>query len=419
MYSILNITPHLGGGVGTVLLNLFVNDKANNHSVITLDYANEKAIDICHKNNIALMSQPNHAEILNQIEKHDIIIFHIWNHPLLYDFLIRKPLPKARIIFYLHTAGLHLPYVFPEKLLDYPDICVVSTPLTYESEEYKNFENKDKFRLIWATGGNQQLKNIQKTPHETFNIGYVGTVDHFRLHKDIIEVFKKTDILNANFILCGGPKEEYFNNLIEQENLTSKVIFTGEINDIKPYLSKFDIFAYMLSTTHCGSCDQALQEAMMAGVVPVVMNNPMECTMVEHNKTGLIANNTDEYIEYLELLYKDNNLRQRLSKNTQEYARKNFEIANSINKWNKIFNEIIKHKKTSKSWNIDKEEITSYDIFMESLGKKAELFVNNTKENVIKLLKDPNWQSDNKGTPKQYYKFLNGSKLKELVDLYE
>ena len=47
--KILHITPHLGGGVGSVLLNWLqyetLNCKEKKHLIATLDFANEKAKD--------------------------------------------------------------------------------------------------------------------------------------------------------------------------------------------------------------------------------------------------------------------------------------------------------------------------------------------------------------------------------------
>ncbi|MDA0067573.1 hypothetical protein OFS07_15040 [Brachyspira hyodysenteriae] len=79
--KILHITPHLGGGVGTVLLDWFKYEKNNKyfqHSVICLDYANEKSKKILEELGLQLkdnMYQDEH-EILNDIKKSDIVLMH-------------------------------------------------------------------------------------------------------------------------------------------------------------------------------------------------------------------------------------------------------------------------------------------------------------------------------------------------------
>ena len=55
--SILHITPHLGGGVGRVLLNYFTQVKGDRsfvHEVACLDYANKHALDVAENIGIEL-----------------------------------------------------------------------------------------------------------------------------------------------------------------------------------------------------------------------------------------------------------------------------------------------------------------------------------------------------------------------------
>jgi len=76
--KILHITPHLGGGVGHVLLNWITFDNANIHSVASLDYANDKAVEVCKKTGISLYSDmwKNSEELLKLIPSFDIILVH-------------------------------------------------------------------------------------------------------------------------------------------------------------------------------------------------------------------------------------------------------------------------------------------------------------------------------------------------------
>lgn len=411
--KILHITPHLGGGIGTVVLNYlkFVCASNDEHSIATLDYANEKSIQTSKEFGFNLYSDmhKNISRLLDLISKADIIIFHFWNHPLLYDFLVRNELPPSRIIFWLHTAGHNPPYIFPEKTLKYPDICVLSTPLTYETKQIKALKDKSHLRLIWATGGNEDLKNIEPNPHKTFNVGYVGTVDYFRLYPDFLNICKKVNIPNIKFIFCGGPKHEQFEKQAIEMGLVNKIEFVGEVKDVKKYFAQFDVFAYMLARTHCGSCDQSLQEAMTVGIVPVVFDNPMECSMVEHNKTGLIAKNEEEFIQYIEELYNNTDLRQKLSKNAKIYSNEQYSLQKITSDWEKIFEEAIKFPKTAKKWDLNKDNPSYFEIFLESLGDFAANFMIKSDKDVgilKELGKTANWQSETKGTVHQYYDFF-------------
>ena len=407
MINILHITPHLGGGIGTVLLNWLTFDKINQHSIVTLDYANEYAISVCKKYNVELRSQINSKEIIEKIKNYDIVVIHFWNHPLLYDFIIRNSMPDSRLIFWSHISGSHPPYVFNEKLFDMCEKFVFTSPLSF-----KFVKAGQKFDCVLSTGGSEKFQNLILEKHDGYNIGYIGTVDFAKMHPDYIETVSKT---NADKIyITGGGK-----NISDFQNLDKKFIVTGKVSNVSEILSKLDVFAYMLNPEHYGTGEQVIQEAMAAGVVPVVMDNPCETNLVNHLETGLVANSPKEFTDYINLLKNDINLRLKLSNNAKNYAAKNFSLINLTKQWNGVFEEVMKYPKTEKKWDIKSDNLTSYDIFLESLGKYRDMFENKTDDELRNILKQSNWVSDTKGTPKQYYNFLGGEELKHICSLFD
>ena len=406
MKKIFHITPHLGGGVGKVLLNWITKDKNNCHEIATLDYGNENAIKVCADNNIALFPRSS-IQILNEkISSFDIAVIHFWNHPLLYDFLIRNEFPASRIIVWSHISGANPPYVFNKKILDICDKLIYTTPLSYNY-----FVKNSKTDCILSTGGIEEFNKLQPSKHKGYNACYIGTVDFAKMHSDFVKTLAKTNA-DKIFVAGGDREKEIFKNADE------KFVVMGKIQNVKEVLSKSDVFAYLLNPNHYGTGEQVLQEAMAAGVVPVVLNNACEKTLVEHNKTGLIAKNLDEYVEYINLLKENKNLREELSNNAREYANKHFSIENLINEWQKIFDEVINLPQISKKWKTEKENLISYEIFLESLGDYAQDFEKQLKQNPKELLNKNEWSSETKGTPKQYYDFLGGEKLGKILKYY-
>ena len=367
--QILHITPHLGGGVGSVVLNYVKNDDKFNHKIACLDYANDNAIEVAKNINLKLYSDisKNIPKLIELIKNSDIVLVHFWNHPLLYDFIIRYSLPPSRVIFWAHVSGSCPPHNFTHKALNYPDLFVFNTPLGLNAKEVKSLsvEQKKHLRTIWATGGIDHVKNIKPSKKEVFNVGYIGTVDYCRLHKDFLSICSKIKIDNIKFTVCGGLKEKEISNQAEKMGISEKFDFTGKVKDVSTYLKTFDVFAYPLVSNHSGTCDLVLQEAMAAGVVPVVLDNAMENYMVKDGITGIVAKNTDEYINAIEKLYNDENLRMKLSKQAKEYALKTFSFNTLTNDWEKVFNEILSLPQTQKKWLINKSKdgITPRDIF--------------------------------------------------------
>jgi glycosyltransferase involved in cell wall biosynthesis len=424
--TVLHITPHLGLGVGSVLLKYI--GEANKdpdfvHEIITLEYANKKALLASRKIGFSLKDKmaSKHKEILRAIANADIVLIHWWNHPLLYDFLIREKLPANRMIMWSHNSGFQSPYVYTKKILQYPDVFVFTTPISFETREVKGLSDKRKksLRVVWSTGGVKHIKSIKPKKHSGFNVGYVGTVDYAKIHPNFLNLCSKVDIPDVKFIVCGGPKEKEIEEEARKLGIAGKFKFTGLVSDITKYLSIFDVFGYPLSQYHYGTGEQALQESMAAGVVPVVMRNRTEKYIVKDGITGIVAKSENDYIRAIQTLYKNKTLRNSLSQNARDYAIKNFSVDKIVRDWNEIFKEILTIPKTSKKWEIagKNNKISTTDIFLEALGDHGKCFVRylnsrskNEKEKairgIIKLNEIPIWRADSKGTVHHYNSFF-------------
>jgi hypothetical protein len=69
--NILHITPHLGGGVGTVIMDWIEKDnpeECDKHNIMCLDYLNPKAADWAHRNNVLVNGM--------EIGDYDIVLVH-------------------------------------------------------------------------------------------------------------------------------------------------------------------------------------------------------------------------------------------------------------------------------------------------------------------------------------------------------
>lgn len=435
MNKILHITAHLGGGVGKVVLNYLRKTKKYSnftHTIASLDYINGNAkeelnsIEIEYEDNFYL----NYFKLLQSIQYYDIVLIHWWNHPLMYELLVKYTLPESRVIMWSHISGLHKPSNFTKPLFKYADKFIFTTPISFKADIIKKLPLKFQHKLstIWATGGLKHVKNFKRIPHQNFNVGYIGTVDYSKLHNDFLDLSNKININSIQFIVCGGEKEKYIEQEAIAKNINKKFKFTGKVNDIKKYLSVFDVFGYPLSAHHYGTCDQALAEAMACGVVPVVFNNPMENNMIEHNKTGLIVKTKTEYKKAIKKLYKDKHLRNKLSNNAQKEAFKRFSLKNMTIQWEETFKQTLSIKKTPKKWEGNYQGIncTYLQIFLESTGDWSHYFEdilfskdimsrNQARKKIKRIMQSTNsWDSQSKGTINHYLSFFKDNELDTL-----
>jgi len=411
LIKILHLSPHLGGGVGTVLLSYLSKNKTHpvfQHSIFCLDTINENAKKYLVDENISFkeLVSNNIDELLNTIKYYDILVIHWWNHPLLFLLLVRYKLPLSRVIFWSHVSGEFSPNNFTKKLFNYPDYFVFSTPISYFNQKFLEFKDKDKFFDIWSTGGVKNNQKCKKREGSNFIIGYIGTIDYAKVYPKFIELCKKINIPNVKFIICGdGSSLSLMKEQVRELKLTDKFIFTGHVDNVSLYLSQFDIFAYPLSSTHYGTCDQVLAEAMSMGIVPVVFDNRMESYMVHNLYDGFVVKNDSEYVQTIESLYKNKRLRELMGKNSKESANRRFSITTTLDKWDKLYKKILKKSKSIKSWQGTYSGLntTSFEIFFESVSD-----FNENIEDLGKNMDDINlaWLSKTKGSPFHYLKFL-------------
>lgn len=429
--KILHITAHLGGGVGTVVGGyLKRTNKCNDfsHSVICLDYINPYSREVLKKQEIEFEENvgTNISLIYNKIKESDIILIHWWNHPLIFNFLLDQNLPDCRMIIWSHVSGLFPPDVFSEKLISLPDLFVFTSPISFKAKEITNLSNslRKKIRTIWSVGENEHLYDLVKISHDNFNVGLTGTVDKSKLHFKYIDMCNDVNIKEVKFIVCSGDSQERLKIEASEKGILEKFDFMGRVESIVPYLQIFDVFGYPLQPHHFGTCEQSLGEAMLAGVVPVVLNNPTENLIIEDGKDGIIAKSPSEYSRAIEYLKENSEKRNLLSNNAIISAKKRYSLNKTVEAWENAFDECLHNPKTKKQWKTFNHLLSGNEVFLASLGNNVTVFEEyknalnleadlSSSIEKIRIFFESNiiWKSKNKGSIQQYLKFFPNDKL--------
>lgn len=322
---ILHLTSHLGAGLGTVIMDWVKKENAREpykHEILCLDYANEKAQRWAEENDIPMgwnKVEPKTRFILYEsIADADIVVLHFYDHPMIYE-LLSWTLPPCRMV-----AWCHKNFVVPKKYLRYPDLFLDTSPIQGHGKH------------IWSTGNMDRFLNLEKKEHEGWN---VGTILSPKLHANFTDICERIKKVNK-FIFLGdhNPNRsypEYFN-------------FVGKVDDVAPYLAEMDIFLYPLKETHWGTCEQALGEAMSAGIPVVAMNNRAEREIIRHTYTGYLAQDEQGCVEGVEWILTFPGVYRHLQKNGRERAQILYDHDKMISQWNQVFEEMMKSRKTLK-----------------------------------------------------------------------
>ena len=408
MPKVLHITTHLGGGAGRVIANVFCPSRSRgnySHKILCLDYLSSHAMELVKEANLLVVDQVNYKLAYREIKNADIVQIEWWNHPLLNKFLYTLEFPSSRCLIYSYVSGYYPPNVLTKELIDFSDIFVASTVHTFYHPLIQNLPKSilsEKIEVVYMSAGIERVKDVKPKHHKNFNVGYIGTVDFYKMHPEYVSMSAAVNIPNVKFIICGGGKEDYLRNQAKDLNVEARFDFRGFVKDIKPILEILDVFGYPLCREHYGTGEQVLIEAMVSGIPPVVFSHGAEKYIVKHKQTGLLVSTPEEYAKAIEYLYYDPKERIRLGENARDYARKNFGVEKTVEKFNAIYDKLIKKNKRKRTIqshpklpNAIKNSLphshSGAEIFMSSLGDFAEPFLTSTTtDNVEKLFQAEN-----------------------------
>jgi glycosyltransferase involved in cell wall biosynthesis len=378
MTKILHITPHFGGGVGTVLRALIdgiAGESNHTQEVVSFEYLNSKTEQWCKSNGIKIHSEvsPDSDWLLTKVSDADIVHIHFWNHPALYFFFYNFSGRSARIVMWSHVNGHFAPYLFNDAVIDFPEIFVLSTNYSLSQKKLLNRSDvwkRNHLRTVHSTAGLNGFDKIEAKEHCGINVGYVGTVDYAKMHPDFIDICSTVNSTNVHFIVCGGNCHKEILLEAKEKGVADKFNFYGQVDNVKDVLSQIDIFAYPLNRKNYGTGEQVLIEAMSAGIPQVVFADGPEEYVVADGETGIVCNTKKRFSEAIDFLCKNELVRAEMSINSLKRSKIQFNLNKLLKKWSAIYDVILERDKKVCTLQINENSLdSSAELFTLSLGE--------------------------------------------------
>lgn len=373
--KILHLSPHVGGGVGTVVSNYirYANEHTSQkHTLICLDRLQSASRYFLNEAKVEYLDNAlNDQELIcDKVQAADVVILHWWNHPLTGKFLCQlSQLPAHRLIMWCHISGLHEPNVIPNRAVEIADLFVFTSPLSYGCKNLKTLsqEAKTKLTWIWSTRGFEYIEIEQNKVNDSdiTHLIYVGNLDFAKVSSSFFHIAEQilSDRVHLDII---GPTNSIFDDCLSKSSARKFISNHGFISEDEKHrlLQRASIFFYPLNSNHYGTCDQTIQEAMMHGVVPVTFSNPMERYMVDHLVNGLIADGKEVFIENLKILLSNNDTLSALSTNARRSALNIYSLKSLASEWSCVFAKIINMPKILKKEDLlAPSENLGYELF--------------------------------------------------------
>jgi len=391
---VLHVTPHLPGGLGRILLSTLKfseNITASfAHEIVITDekHLTVKSREMFSKYSDCLHIGKNDSFIKEKMDKADIVQIEWWNHPLVNKFLANFPFPPSRVILCCHVNGLSRPSIITESAVEFSDIFLAATKATrkhplFQSEA--NVRHRKKLRYVTYPVNFERFGTIQPKAHDGFNIGYVGTLDYAKMHRNFLPMSDAIDVPKIKFFICGDGFDKKTVELEAQKYPVGKFQFMGFLENIKSILEIIDVFGYPLNAKHYGSGEQAVNEAMYAGLPVVAFSNPAEQEIISHDETGILVDNEQSYTETIKALYLNPAERTRIGMNARKRIIEHFSPLQCFQKLESIYKEVMGLDKRSRTFKklIESNYASGNDLgarlFIESLGDQGLEFLQSYK----------------------------------------
>ena len=351
---VLHIAAHLGAGAGKAIVGLAVSEQKNEHRIIITQIPEKtNHIEKCKEAGIEVLVCPSKESRIKEEKEADIIVIDWWNHPSIFEVLLELSGIDTRLIIWSHINGLKYPYLKAGFLKAF-DACMLTSKASLCNELWTDADKKDineKSELVYGMGDFKPEEFWAKTDYELKNgirIGYVGSLDYAKLHPDFVKWIKQIALSDnrVKVYIAGDPVGDVVKD-INDAKLNEQVEFLGFRTDIKELLPTFDIFIYLLNPTNFATTENAILEAMAAGLPLVATDGIVERNIIENGNDGVLVRDVDDFVTNVKSLINDKTLRERLGRKARQEAINAYSLSINVGRYEETIERvkgITKHK---------------------------------------------------------------------------
>jgi glycosyltransferase involved in cell wall biosynthesis len=320
------------------------------HTLMSLLAADEEARPLAREAGIEVLEVPGPERIRREVEAADIVHVEWWNNPEI-DAFLRSDLPPARLLIFSHVAGDEAPFVLTRELLRFVDVYVAGCGYAHRLPDVRALSPEVReatTAVVTATADFDRLAGLRRRPHATFNVGYIGKADFRKMHPHYVAMSARVRIPSARFIVCGDGHLDLLARQAEELGASNRFEFRGFVEDIRPVLEELDVYGYPLDINP--GAELNLQEAMYAGVPPVVFPRGGIVDAVTHGVTGLVVHSEAAYAGAIEYLYHHPAERTRLGEAARRFALENFGGPRSAARLLGVYQSLLGRPKRARRW---------------------------------------------------------------------
>lgn len=333
---ILHIAAHMGAGAGKAIGGLAAGDRRNTHSIYLLDtpqkqnhieYSKSRGVEVSFGGNL----DPHLAEA-------DVVVVSWWGHRLTDALLAGFPQIPCRMAIWAHKNGLNDPPL-PQHYVEEADALLVTTPYSLENPRWSSAH------LIHGFGNFDPARARYKSSYtqcaERFTIGFIGTPTYKKLPPDYLDYCEEVvkEIPDCRLVVAGEASRELIGDAVKR-GLAPYLEFVGWTEDVQGLLLSFDVFGYLLRPDTFATTENAVVEALAAGIPTVTSRYPIGKYLLEDGISGFLAENPKEYAMLVKRLYENEGLREKIGRAGRNYVIQSINADENLRRFDSVCEEM-------------------------------------------------------------------------------
>lgn len=273
---------------------------------------------------------------------------HYWGFWQDASLVLISKLFSKKVILHMHGAQFDNFYLkggfLTKKLIRF----VLSKPeknIVLSKSWYQFFRHKIKIdNLILLHNAIETAETgLNHTKENGTNVMFVGSLDKRKGLYDVVPLaIKRLSAENINFIFIGQGDLEYLKSYYRRIGIYNKCQFVGSISrhSLSDFYQKADIF---ILPSHAEGLPMTLLETMSFGLPVIATDVGGIPEVVKNGENGfLIKPGDDEALaEYISLLSKDRELRQKMGRNNRKKIVENFSLKSYLKKIDRIYGQLV------------------------------------------------------------------------------
>lgn len=328
MKRILHIAVHVGGGIGSAYAGLTAGTE--DQRILLLEKPlDEVTLSRVREAGFKIILDADRNRLCEEIELADMVVINWTHHPALVKLLADFPKIPIRSILWCHVSGNYYP-VIPVEFVKLFDQVMFATPYSLNLPQFRALGEdyiKEHFHVVYGLNDLARFGNIDLNRHDYFQIGYIGTLGFCKLNPDFADYCSAINIPDVKFVMAGAANnDEQIINRYHHNGGENEICFLGQVKDVTNVLENLDVFGYLLNPQHFGATENALLEAMAAGLPVVAINQCVEKYIIKDQETGLLVNTKDEYRQAIQYFYDNPKLAGEMGKRAREHTLNQYDI---------------------------------------------------------------------------------------------